>query len=164
MQLPQRNVVVNRGCNETSLRDLIWSLRIALIYRAFFLNKPVARGLLSLPMVKTTDRRPLVPLKIANQIFDDADIFEIDRSNLALQLRAIRRAIHESAEEMELVALEGVFVEPVSRALTRTARKLYRLSEDLNGLYRMIEEAHPPKAPGRPQRNPTPRNRRRKPN
>jgi len=128
-----------------------------------FLEQTGGTGSAFLPMVKTTDRRPPVPLKIANQIFDDADIFEIDRSNLALQLRAIRRAIHESAEEMEMVATERVFVEPVSLALTSTARKLYRLAEDLNGLYRMIEEAHPPKAPGRPQRKPTPRNRRKTP-
>ncbi len=120
-------------------------------------------------MVKSTDRRSPISPKTANQLLsllegDDSGIFEIDRSDLVLQLRSLLRTITEGADEIDMVAIEGVFVEPVSQALTRTARKLYRLSEDLNGLYRMIEEAHPPEAPGRPQRKPTPRNRRKKPN
>jgi hypothetical protein len=76
---------------------------------------------------------------------DQQDIFEIDRANMILQLRTIRRAINESAEEMEMVAIERVFVDSVSKALARTARELYRVSEDLSGLHRMIERAHLPK-------------------
>src|SRR6266481_1407018 len=95
--------------------------------------------------------------------WDQHEIFEIDRSNLILQLRSIRRAINVSAEEMEMVAIERVFVKSVSQALTRTARKLYRVSEDLNALHRMIEQARPPESPGRPPRKPTPRNRRKTP-
>ena len=95
---------------------------------------------------------------------DQHDVFEIDRSNLVLQLRAVRRAISESAEEMEMVAIERVFVKPVSQTLTRTARKLYRLAEDLYGLNRMIELAHAPAAPVRSKRKPRPRNRPKPPN
>jgi len=120
------------------------------------------------PMVKHTDRRPPVRQKTANQLLnllegDDTEIFEIDRSNLVLELRTIRRAINESAEEMEMVAIEKVFVKSVCQALARTARKLYRVSEDLSALHRMVEEARPPTAPGRPPRKPPPRNRRKTP-
>jgi hypothetical protein len=113
-------------------------------------------------MVKSTDERRIIPQKTVNQLSkgDHARIFEIDRSNLVLQLRTIRRSINETAEEMEMVAIERVFVKPLSQTLTRTARKLYRLAQDLYGLNRMIEHALPPAAPGRPKRKPTPRQRR----
>ena len=91
---------------------------------------------------------------------DRQNIFEIDRSNLVAQLRIIRRAINESAEEMEMVAIERVFVNSVSQALTRTARKLYQLAEDLNGLHRMIERASLPKEPERSNLEPRQRPRR----
>ena len=112
-------------------------------------------------MVKPTDRRTAIPQKTVNQLLkgDHARIFEIDRSNLVLQLRTIRRAINETAEEMEMVAIERVFVKPVSQTLTRTARKLYRLAEDLYGLNRMIEQARAPAAMVRPKRKPRPRSR-----
>jgi hypothetical protein len=95
---------------------------------------------------------------------DQQEIFEIDRSNLILQLRNIRRAINESAEEMEMVAIERVFVKSVSRALTGTARKLYQVAEDLNVLHRMIQRAHLPKEPERsnPKSRPRPRHKRQK--
>src|ERR1700675_155949 len=97
-------------------------------------------------MVKSTDERRIIPQKTVNELLkgDHARIFEIDRSNLVLQLRTIRRAINESAEEMEMVAIERVFVKPVSQALTRTARKLYRVAEDLSDLQRLIERARLP--------------------
>ena len=95
---------------------------------------------------------------------DHHEIFELDRSGMVLQLRILRQAINEGAEEMEMVAIERVFVESVSQALTRTARKLYRVSEDLNGLNRMVERAHPPKEPEQSNSRPLPRNRRKKRN
>jgi hypothetical protein len=94
-----------------------------------------------------------------DSLISQREIFEIDRSNLVRQLRTIRRAINESAEEMEMVAVEQVFVKRVSQALIRTARKLYRGAEDLNGLQRLIERAHLPKPPERSNSKPTPRNR-----
>jgi hypothetical protein len=92
---------------------------------------------------------------------DQQNIFEIDRSNLVLQLRIIRRAIDASAEEMEMFAIERVFVKAVSQALTRMARKLYRLAEDLSGLLRIIERARVPKEPERSNPNSRPRPKRR---
>lgn len=90
---------------------------------------------------------------------DQHDIFEIDRSHVVAQLRIIRRAINEGAEEMEMVAIEKVFVNSVSQALTRTAGKLYRVAEDLNDLHRMIERTHLHKQPARsnPKSQPLPR-------
>jgi hypothetical protein len=93
---------------------------------------------------------------------DQDEIFEMDRSNLVLELRTIRRAINESAEEMEMVAVERVFVDSVSRNLARTARKLYRVSEDLHGLHRMVERARVPKQPEQSNSKPPPRNRKEK--
>ena len=118
-------------------------------------------------MVKHTDRPPPVHPKTPNQLLnllegDETEIFEIDRSNLVLQLRTIRRAINESAEEMEMVAIERVFVDSVSKALARTARKLYRVAEDLISLHRMIERAHPPKEPERSNSKSRPRPRRKR--
>ena len=92
--------------------------------------------------------------------FDQHDIFEIDRSNLVLQLRIISRSMKESAEELEMVAIERVFVDSVSRALIRTARILYRDSEDLSGLLQMVERTHLPKEPERSNLKPRQRSRR----
>ena len=94
-----------------------------------------------------------------DSLISQREIFEIDRSNLVRQLRTVRRAINESAEEMEMVAIEQVFVKRVSQALIRTARKLYRGAEDLNDLQRLIERAHPPRPPERSSSKPTARNR-----
>jgi hypothetical protein len=91
---------------------------------------------------------------------DRHDIFEIDRSSMIAQLRIIRRAINESAEEMEMVAIERVFVNSVSQELTRTARKLYQLAEDLSGLHQIIERATLPKEPERSNLKPGQRPRR----
>jgi hypothetical protein len=116
-------------------------------------------------MIKPTDRRPEILERTANQLLnllegDDAEIFEIDRSNLVLQLRTLRGTINEGAEEIDMVAIESVFVKSVSRALTRAARKLHLAAEDLDGLLRLVEQASVPKRPRRPEPNRTPRNRR----
>jgi hypothetical protein len=116
-------------------------------------------------MVKQSVRRLPVYPKTANQSFnpldgDDSEIFEIDRSSLVLQLDTLRRAINESAEEMEMVADEAVFAKSVSKELTRAARKLFRASQDLKVLHRIIQQARPPAAPVRPPRKPAPGNQR----
>jgi hypothetical protein len=120
-------------------------------------------------MVKSTDRRPAIPPKTPNQLLsllegDDAGIFEIDRSNLILQLHTLRRTINEGAEEIDMVAIESVFVKSVSRALTRAANKLYLAAEDVGGLVRLVERAIVPKAAARPEPNGKSRNRRKAPN
>jgi hypothetical protein len=116
----------------------------------------MARHLLCHSMVKSTDRRAPIDQKNASQLSsllegDDTEIFEIDRSNLVLQLRTVRRAIKEGAEEIEMVAIERVFAKAVSRVLTRTALKLNLVAKDLDGLLPLIERAQVPKAPGRPK-------------
>jgi hypothetical protein len=91
---------------------------------------------------------------------DQLKIFEIDRSNLILQLRTLRRAIDEAAEEMEMVAIERVFSKSPSGALARGGQKLRLAARDLNRVLRLIERAHIPKAPGRPGPKPKLGNRR----
>ena len=106
-------------------------------------------------------RQSTVLPKTFDSWLDQDEIFEMDRSNLVLELRTIRRAINESAEEMEMVAVERVFVDSVSRNLARTARKLYRVSEDLHGLHRMVERARVPKQPEQSNSKPPPRRKKR---
>jgi hypothetical protein len=120
-------------------------------------------------MVKPTDRRPSISPKTANQLLsllegDDAELFEIDRYNLILQLHTLRRTINEGAEEIDMVSIESVFVKAVSRALTRAASKLYLAAEDVGALLRLVERANAPKVPGRLEPNSKPRNRRKPPN
>lgn len=119
-------------------------------------------------MVKSTDRRPAIPPKTANQLLsllegDDTEIFEIDRSNLVLQLRTLRRTINDGAEEIDMVALESVFVKSVSRALKRASGKLYLVAQDLDDLLDLIERAHAPKSSGRTDSKRKPRIRRKAP-
>ena len=118
-----------------------------------------------LVMVKLNIRKPATPLKTFNprldQLEGDAvEIFEIDRSNLVLQLRSLRYAIDESALEMEMVANERVFGKSLSGALTRGGQKLRLAARDLNRLVRLLERTRAPKNSGRPDKKPKPRNRR----
>jgi len=135
----------------------------------FLLHKMVARHLLYDSMVKSTDRRTPIDQKNASQLSsllegDDTEIFEIDRSNLVLQLRTLRRAIIEGADEIDMVAIERVFGKSVSRTLTRAARKLYLATEDLDGLLRLIERARTPNSSGRPKPKRKPSKQRKAPN
>ena len=115
--------------------------------QALFVSLKMAQPMLYLAVVvKRNVRRDTDLPKSFDPQMDQHEIFEIDRSNLVLQLRTIRRAINESAEEMEMVAIERVFVKAVSRVLTRTARKLYHVAEDLADLHRLIERARLPGA------------------
>ena len=91
-------------------------------------------------------RQSTVLPRILDPDLDRSDVFEIDRSNLVLQLRILLRAMNEGAEEIDMVAIEKVFVESVSRALTRAARRLHLAAEDLHGLLRFVQQAHVPKA------------------
>jgi hypothetical protein len=95
---------------------------------------------------------------------DQHEIFEIDRSNLVLQLRTLQRVLKEGAEELDMVSIERVFVKSVSRALASTARKLDLVAEDLDGLLHLVERAQVPKAPERPEPNRRPSNRPKAPN
>jgi deoxyribose-phosphate aldolase len=81
---------------------------------------------------------------------DIARIFEFDRSSMLLQLRSLRREIEAGAEEMEMVAAERVFREPLSRALVNEAGKLQVTAKELTVLKRLVERAHMPKDPLQP--------------
>lgn len=76
---------------------------------------------------------------------DAAQIFEIDRSNMVIQLRSLRREIEAGAEEMEMVAAERVFREALCRALVKEAGKLHVTARELTSLKRLVERAHMPK-------------------
>jgi hypothetical protein len=154
--------------NGTSLRPLVLDLRVSR-FNCVFSAEAGGTSSAFLSMVKPSDRRPAISPKTANQLLsllegDDTEIFEIDRSNLALQLRTLRRIINEGAEEIDMVAIESVFVKAVSRALTRAARKLYLAAEDLDGLLGLVERANVPNSTGRPEPNQKSRNRRKTPN
>ena len=107
-------------------------------------------------MVKPTVRQTGVPRKTIDprlsQLKGDAvQIFEIDRSTVVFQLRSLRRAIDEGAQEMEMVAAERVFSRSLSQTLIRKARKLHLVARDLNGLLRLVERAHVDKPSTRPE-------------
>jgi hypothetical protein len=91
---------------------------------------------------------------------DQQGIFEIDRSNMILQLQSLRREIEVGAEEMEMVAAERVFRESLSRALVKEAGKLHAIARELSMLKRLVERAHMPKTPGPPTLRLVPRRRR----
>jgi hypothetical protein len=101
-------------------------------------------------MIKRNVRLVVVPHRSFDPLWDPREIFEIDRSNVVLQLRTLRRAIDEGAQDMEMVAAERVFTKSLSRTLTRRARKLHLIAKDLNGLLRLVERSHAEKPPARP--------------
>jgi hypothetical protein len=113
-------------------------------------------------MVKRNVHSDVISPQTFEPRLDQPAIFEFDRSNLVIQLRTLQHTIDESAEELEMVAVERVFAKALSRTLTRKARKLHLLAEDLDGLLHQVEQAGGPKAPGRSGPKPKPRNRRNK--
>jgi len=121
----------------------------------------MAQPVLPGPIVRKSNiRQGVILAKMFDPMPDQVQIFQIDRSTLVLQLRSLRRAMDQGAEEMEMVAAEEVFVSSVSRALARRARKLHLVAKDLNRLVHMVERAQVPKAPERLPPKPKPRNRR----
>ena len=98
-------------------------------------------------MVKRTTLQNAIAPGPFDRLPDRVQIFQIDRANMVLHLHGLQRAIGEGAEEMEMVAIERVFVKSVSQALTLTARKLYRVAEELNVLRRTVERSRLPTKP-----------------
>jgi hypothetical protein len=93
---------------------------------------------------------------------DAVEIFKIDRATIVVKLRTLLHEINETAEEMEMVAVETVFTESLSRVLVRQAKKLRATGRELTSLIPLVRRAHMPgRAAGR-SRKPMPR-RRRKP-
>jgi hypothetical protein len=110
-------------------------------------------------LVRKSNFRPstVVP-KTFDPLPSYVQIFELDRSNIILQLHSLRRAIDQGAEEMEMVAIERVFGKSLSRTLTRGGRKLRVAARDLNRILRLVEAAQVPKTP--PKSKPRPSHRR----
>ena len=102
-------------------------------------------------MVKRTTLQNAIAPGPFDRLPDRVQIFQIDRANMVLHLHGLQRAIGEGAEEMEMVAIERVFVKSVSQALTLTARKLYRVAEELNVLRRTVERSRLPTKPNSPR-------------
>jgi hypothetical protein len=158
--LAQRNVAALIWLQRDFAAHIVIGLWKEPLRQALSVLKNMAQPVLFLTIVvKRNVRRDTDLPKTFDLQLNQQEIFEIDRSNLVLQLRTIRRAINESAEEMEMVAIERVFVKAVSRALTRTSRKLYRIAEDLSDLHRLIERASLPRALDESDPKPKPRNR-----
>ena len=63
---------------------------------------------------KTARQRAILP-KTFDLRLDRIEIFQIDRANMVLQLRRLRRAIDAGAEEIEMVSAESVFSKSLSR-------------------------------------------------
>jgi predicted ATP-dependent protease len=68
----------------------------------------------------------------------ESTYFEIDRSTVSTELRALQRTIKEGAKQIDMVAAERVFDQSLSRALVRRARKLHLVARDLSGLIRLV--------------------------
>ena len=60
--------------------------------------------------------------------------FEYDRGAVLGQIDSLHRAIEQNSEELALVSEEGVFKKRVSDKLSRTARLLRAVSQELDGL------------------------------
>lgn len=121
----------------------------------------MAQLMLTVPLVVEGNRRQRpVAATTVDASWDQNEIFEIDRSDVVLQLRSLRRAIDQGAEEMEMVSAERVFSKPLSRTLICGARQLRTVSRSLNRVVRLLERAQVSKANRRPEPKPKPRKRR----
>jgi hypothetical protein len=57
--------------------------------------------------------------------------FEFDRNAVLRQIEMAQGALDENANELEMVAVEGVFEKSLSDELSRTSRSLYAISQEL---------------------------------
>jgi len=71
-----------------------------------------------------------------SQMSPDAEriCFELDREVVLSQIDSLHRAIEENSDELAMVAHEGVFEKTVSDKLSRAARSLRTMSQELAGL------------------------------
>jgi hypothetical protein len=64
--------------------------------------------------------------------------FEFDRTAVLRQIDKVRSAIDENAQELGMVAAEGVFEKPLSAELLRSSRALRTIAQELKGLRVMV--------------------------
>ena len=82
----------------------------------------------------------------------EQEFFEFDRKIVLNLLNHLRNAIHEGAAQLEMVADERMFDEPLSATLSRTSRRLDQLWRKLEELLKDVAKAdgypdvsiHPP--------------------
>ncbi len=60
--------------------------------------------------------------------------FEFDRSAVLRQIDVVQNTIDENANELGMVAVEGVFEKPLSAELLRTSRALRLMAQELTAL------------------------------
>jgi hypothetical protein len=67
--------------------------------------------------------------------------FEFDRNAVLRQIEMAQGALDENANELEMVAVEGVFEKSLSDELSRTSRSLYAISQELGALRGLVARA-----------------------
>jgi hypothetical protein len=66
--------------------------------------------------------------------------FEFDRSAVLRQIDLVQNAIDQNAEELGMVAAEGVFEKPLSAELLRASRALHAVARELSALHGLVEQ------------------------
>jgi hypothetical protein len=75
----------------------------------------------------------------------ERDFFEMDRSVLIDQLKALKQNLRGAVTEIEMIAAEAVFDKRLSAQLKLKARALNRTAESLNTLGKVLARAKFPK-------------------
>jgi hypothetical protein len=60
--------------------------------------------------------------------------FEFDRSAVLRQLDLVQHTIDENADDLGMVAVEGVFEKPLSDGILRASRALHLMAQELTAL------------------------------
>jgi hypothetical protein len=84
-------------------------------------------------------------MRPGSEINSERDFFEIDRSVLIRQVKALRITVRRALTEIEMIAAENVFDKRLSAKLTRKARELSRMAERLEALSKVLTRAKFPK-------------------
>jgi hypothetical protein len=66
--------------------------------------------------------------------------FEFDRGAVLRQIDLVQNAIDQNAEELGMVAAEGVFEKPLSAELLRASRALHTIARELSALHGLVEQ------------------------
>jgi hypothetical protein len=67
--------------------------------------------------------------------------FEFDRGAVMRQIDVLQKTIGRNADDMGMVALEGVFDKPLSDKLLRSSRSLLKMRRELNALRAKVMQA-----------------------
>lgn len=89
-------------------------------------------GDIQLPKARSNGRSQLTSGELHRDL--ERRCFEYDRGAVLDHIDSLHRAIDQNSEELAMVAEEGVFKKMVSDKLSRAARLLRAISEELEGL------------------------------